>query len=762
MPILESLLKKASNSLHQILNDENGAGGDYSKNNETPLKPYKKNRVIPDYSKGIEASSLEDIVHSEAEIIKLIKHIVDQQFWKEYYLPIIYNFASYAHLLPASESHHHRGIGGLFRHGLEVGYQALYVSEDRVAGNDLYPSERREYIPRWKFAIFCSGLCHDIGKPLTDMTIVSKDGEKIWNPFAESLHSWLTTEKVESYSIIWRKGREGQHSLLGPMISYEIIGKKSYGWISKGSPELPFKMAEAIMGSEGGNNIIRDIVRISDARSVQNDLKNTANISFGDIGIPVERFIIDAMRRLYQKDKSKNFLYVNNEMLVNWRVVSKKILEILSADNIPGIPKDPDTLADILIDRNFAVGTHDREIRFRYWLLSNCKEIGITRKEKMLKLQNYSLLSDMEPENVFGYVIPYSTKNLKGGAGEPTSTSEAQPTNNSPEQIVTPAPPAPEPEEDLEGDFDLFLKNLTEEGVIIVKFLAKNFQNNNLSYFLDQDGLVNLDYPKGLPSNTGFENSKILKVLVDSNLVIANHKDQLKKVSIVKDPEGKERKVIIFSKNFSDFVQNYREEQEEENNSVSTQPTTPAAPIASKISEEKKNNDQSLKTNDINTGKTENVNTPRQSNHIKTPEPEVKNPPASTNNEENNKGNSNESQIIAEFTEKHPECKPALFALLDTFTLLLDQKMQAVRGELDQMDQDFVHAKFSRQDSIVLPRDIVIKRIAAKTKKPRGMVEKDIAILLESNIIKQGEIKINDVPTTVVGIHMNYLKAERR
>ena len=35
--------------------------------------------------------------------------------------PVIARYVAFSHLLPASESHHHRGAGGLFRHGLESG-----------------------------------------------------------------------------------------------------------------------------------------------------------------------------------------------------------------------------------------------------------------------------------------------------------------------------------------------------------------------------------------------------------------------------------------------------------------------------------------------------------------------------------------------------------------------------------------------------------------------------------------------------------------
>ncbi|KAA3419556.1 hypothetical protein F1714_11850, partial [Streptococcus pneumoniae] len=44
---------------------------------------------------------------------------------ERYYLSAIKRFARFAHLLPASQSHHHRGAGGLLRHSLEVGLWAL-------------------------------------------------------------------------------------------------------------------------------------------------------------------------------------------------------------------------------------------------------------------------------------------------------------------------------------------------------------------------------------------------------------------------------------------------------------------------------------------------------------------------------------------------------------------------------------------------------------------------------------------------------------
>ena len=57
-------------------------------------------------------------------------------------MPILIKYAEYIHLLPASESHHHRGAGGLFRHSLEVGFHAALMAGDVEFGTPGDPKDR--------------------------------------------------------------------------------------------------------------------------------------------------------------------------------------------------------------------------------------------------------------------------------------------------------------------------------------------------------------------------------------------------------------------------------------------------------------------------------------------------------------------------------------------------------------------------------------------------------------------------------------------
>src|SRR5690606_34767029 len=121
--------------------------------------------------------------------------------------PVIKRYAEFVHLLPASEAHHHRGAGGLLRHGLEVGFWAAQFSLGQVFPYDGPPRNKRAHELRWLFAAFVAGLTHDLGKPLSDMEITTAQGESVWPPYIESLEGWANRVQAERYFVRWRSTR---------------------------------------------------------------------------------------------------------------------------------------------------------------------------------------------------------------------------------------------------------------------------------------------------------------------------------------------------------------------------------------------------------------------------------------------------------------------------------------------------------------------------------------------------------------------------
>lgn len=93
-----------------------------------------KKSSIPTFAKGPPVAPLDKILATQAELIEKVRNslgfTVDD--FNRLVLPVIQRYAAFVHLLPASESHHHRGAGGLFRHGLEVAFWAAQASESVI------------------------------------------------------------------------------------------------------------------------------------------------------------------------------------------------------------------------------------------------------------------------------------------------------------------------------------------------------------------------------------------------------------------------------------------------------------------------------------------------------------------------------------------------------------------------------------------------------------------------------------------------------
>lgn len=119
--------------------------------------------------------------------------------------PLI-EYIRWIHLLPASENHHHNGIGGLLSHSLEVAMISLKNanhSELRPIGyQDEEVIRRKVYL----YAAFICGLVHDAGK-VYDIDIVSLNLSKTltWAPSSQSLLDWARENNVVEYEIHWRK-----------------------------------------------------------------------------------------------------------------------------------------------------------------------------------------------------------------------------------------------------------------------------------------------------------------------------------------------------------------------------------------------------------------------------------------------------------------------------------------------------------------------------------------------------------------------------
>jgi conjugal transfer pilus assembly protein TraI len=143
----------------------------------------------PPFIKGLPAADVGALLARQSELIRRLQDGVGMTDadYRDLFLPVVRRFAAFVHLLPASESHHHRGSGGLLRHSLEVAFSASQASMRHVFALEREPKERYHLEPRWRVAAGLAGLLHDLGKPVADVTVSDRDGGLEWSPYDQPL-----------------------------------------------------------------------------------------------------------------------------------------------------------------------------------------------------------------------------------------------------------------------------------------------------------------------------------------------------------------------------------------------------------------------------------------------------------------------------------------------------------------------------------------------------------------------------------------------
>lgn len=386
----------------------------------------------PPFMKGLPAVSPEKLLETQAELIERIANtaIALPAQIERYYLSAIKRFARFAHLLPASQSHHHRGAGGLLRHSLEVGLWALQSADKVLLDAAKTPSQRREMEPRWQFAVFASALCHDAGKPVTDLTVTNRDRSAVWKPIKEDLYDWATRNRIDAYFLDWREGRSRQHTALSNLIADRIIGTEALEWIEEGGTELIVWLLESLNCNPGPTNMIHDLVVKADQTSVERDLKTLGVAMAGyDLGVPVERHLTDIMRRFIREgvwlvnEPGARLWNIGGNIYLVWPAAGEEIARQVREDGIPGIPRTPDGILDMLVERQIAFVRDGAAPGDRLWKIAPAclaeKIPGI--KLSAIRLRDDAIVSSSPIPPVEGRLVEEDEDGAAAHAGNETS-----------------------------------------------------------------------------------------------------------------------------------------------------------------------------------------------------------------------------------------------------------------------------------------------------------------------------------------------------
>ncbi|QPK61626.1 TraI domain-containing protein [Methylomonas sp. LL1] len=359
----------------------------------------------PPFMKGLPAAPVERILTSQTELIASIEQALamPDSLYQTIAAPVIRRYAAFSHLLPASESHHHRGAGGLFRHGLEVAHWATLASQGSLFATSASPKERKAQELRWRLAVCFAGLLHDIGKPVADIAVVDAQGQHTWNPCDENITDWALRNEIDRYFLRWRDNRHKRHEQFSALVIERVLTREARTFILESGPDIMQAMLETINGLDRGSKVYA-LVITADCKSVERDLKAHYQNIDSALGMPVEKYLFDAMRRLVKSgqwtvnEKGARLWRFEDGLHIVWRAGAQDIVTLLAKDKVPGIPRDEDTLADILIERGLAIPKSWPDGRqYRYWQM---QPEGLDNPLYLLRLKSAELIFSGEPPTV--------------------------------------------------------------------------------------------------------------------------------------------------------------------------------------------------------------------------------------------------------------------------------------------------------------------------------------------------------------------------
>ncbi len=541
---------------------------------------------------GIPLLPPDRLLDKHAELITALRQTVGiaDPLFERLYLPSIERMAGFVHLLPASESHHHRGAGGALRHAIEVATYTSRASESVMIGSLDLPVRRKQKEVAWRYAAFVAGLCHDIGKPVTDLTANIEGGEQ-WNPMSESLFEWGQKTGASHYYLAWQPNRHKMHEQFYSVLVSKIAGHDGMEYLGSVGHEAVGWLLSLNQAATIEQKKMYELVTKGDMLSVENDLRTHAGgAEVAVAGVNLEKVVQDTLQNRFRlgiwavnKLGGRAWKTSTGVFLV-WPIAGGEILEDLSAMRALGLPRTPDALLAFMIERGIAVRMSIDETESSTWKLKIPANNELTATVTAIKLSEDSgipgmltgvpPLADVEPASQAGSeqeapssVAPQAERNTP----QPVVRAEPQPAQQQPVKEPRPASNGTfshgEPSKDLVplgdmGPHGIILESLRTEMVSGRKKAGED-------YVRLKDGRLAIAYPEGL-KGAGVDPATILEWLEENGMLETDPYQHDKKTHDIDNfaPPKRTRKAILLTR---DATRHF----------IVTRSPEPAAPSAS-------------------------------------------------------------------------------------------------------------------------------------------------------------------------------------
>ncbi len=316
--------------------------------------------AYPPVDPGISVRSIDEVLAAQDDLIRRIKlsYGANRNTFDTDLFALIRRYAEYVHLLPATPDNHFSLPGGLLRMGLEIAFYALQATDGQIFSGRSTISHRRQLEPRWRHATFIAGLCSELHRTLSHVIVIDAKGNE-WPAYLCPLNRWLHEQRASRFFLRWIPHAQETRSL-GVFALPQIIASETLHYLAQGNSVVVPHMMASISGMPvyREQNILEHLVRRAAALVIDRDLQSSAE-RYGKprLGSHLERYLVDALRRLVvsnalwipNAEKSRVW-YGKDGLYIVWPNAAIDVRKLIEADQLPGIPKAPETLLEILID----------------------------------------------------------------------------------------------------------------------------------------------------------------------------------------------------------------------------------------------------------------------------------------------------------------------------------------------------------------------------------------------------------------------------
>lgn len=323
---------------------------------------------FPSVDPGLPAKAIDDLLRANEDLLARIKlcYGADLETFEGEVLPLIRRYARYVHLLPATPDNYFSDAGGLLRLGLEVGFYALQGTDGHIFSGRATITARKHLEPRWRLATLIAGLCCEIHLAVGRVLVTDVGGAQ-WTPYLAPLSDWLREQHADRYFLKWLPAERPTRAL-GLFALQHVVSREMLQHLSVGNAVIVPHMLGSVAGLPmvrwpgGEHNVVDDLVRRAFALVVDRDLCTRADrLGSVQLGAHVERYVLDAIRRLvaggasWTPNTERSRLWFGADgLFMIWPQAAGDIRKLLEADQIPGIPTAPQTLADLLVASGIA------------------------------------------------------------------------------------------------------------------------------------------------------------------------------------------------------------------------------------------------------------------------------------------------------------------------------------------------------------------------------------------------------------------------